>query len=71
MKLLTDLYPMESLQYKIIYMALCIMDLELEKDGTLTAMAKAWGVTEEELAHELAELYTNNPDPDREEEDDL
>ncbi|AIQ29344.1 hypothetical protein P40081_15190 [Paenibacillus sp. FSL P4-0081] len=71
MKLLTDLYPMESLQYKIIYMALCIMALEIEKDGEQAGMAAAWGVTEQEIAHELEELYTNNPDPDREEEDDL
>ncbi|MNI88952.1 hypothetical protein D3C73_1462970 [compost metagenome] len=60
---------MESLQYKIIYMALCILDVEIEKDGTLTELAEAWGVTEQEIAHALETLYTDNPDPDREEEE--
>jgi hypothetical protein len=68
MKLLTDIYPIDSLKYKIIYMALCLMDEEIEKEETLAGLAKFWGVSEQEIAHELEVLYTDNPDPDREEE---
>ncbi|MDT9719155.1 hypothetical protein QVE09_09600 [Paenibacillus sp. ClWae2A] len=61
------LYQYDSLEYRLIYYALCTLGLEWEKDeaaAEVQEVAQIHGVTVSEVHHALEALYTDNPDPD-------
>lgn len=59
------MYQVESLEYRIIYCALCALAFAWEKDDTgAIEIAKIHGVSVSEVHHALEALYTDNPDPD-------
>jgi hypothetical protein len=61
-------YPVTSLEYKLIYHALCSLAHELEGNPVLAeTLANEAGTTTEVLHGTLEALYTDNPDPDNEE----
>lgn len=62
-----DKYQYDSLEYRLIYYALCNLGIEWEKDEEAAAVqevANIHGVTVSEVHHALEALYTDNPDPD-------
>jgi hypothetical protein len=59
------LYMTDSLEYRIIYYALCALALEWEKDETgAEEIAQIHGIPVSDVHHALETLYTDNPDPD-------
>lgn len=59
------LYTTDSLEYRIIYYALCSLALEWEKDETgAEEIAQIHGIPVSDVHHALEALYTDNPDPD-------
>lgn len=64
------LYMVDSLEYRIIYYALCSLALEWEKDDKdALEIAQIHGVPVSAVHHALEALYTDNPDPDALEQD--
>ena len=59
------LYTVESLEYRIIYYALCSLALEWERDDKdVLEIAKIHCVPVSAVHNALEALYTDNPDPD-------
>lgn len=62
-----DKYQYDSLEYRLIYYALCALGIEWEKDeasSEVQEVAEIHGVSVADVHHALEALYTNNPDPD-------
>lgn len=61
------MYPVGSLEYRIIYYALCSMSREwFDDDSEAEEIAKIHGVPVSEVHRALEALCTDNPDPDAE-----
>lgn len=59
------MYPVGSLEYRIIYHALCALSLNWHNDDRdAIEIAQILGVPVAEVHQTLEALYTNNPDPD-------
>ncbi|AIW41805.1 hypothetical protein [Paenibacillus polymyxa] len=64
------MYSVDSMEYRIIYCALCALAMEWEKDETgAEEIAQIHGVPVSAVHHALEALYTDNPDPDALEQD--
>ncbi|WP_405131871.1 hypothetical protein MHB43_10195 [Paenibacillus sp. FSL H8-0317] len=60
-------YAVGTLEYRIIYYALCALDLEWEKDEAgAEEIAQIHGIPVSDVHLALEALYTDNPDPDSE-----
>lgn len=59
------MYQVESLEYRIIYYALCALAFAWENDDSgAIEIAQIHGVPVSEVHQTLEALYTDNPDPD-------
>jgi hypothetical protein len=66
-KKLHSVYPVGSLEYRIIYYALCDLALDWHNDDRdAIEIAQIHGMSVSDVHQTLEALYTDNPDPDTE-----
>lgn len=64
-KKLCSAYPVGSLEYRIIYYALCDLALDWHNDDSdAIEIAQIHGMSVSDVHKALEALYTDNPDPD-------